>query len=190
MTGGSNEARSADEISGTLTTLVLPPGKIYPGTLHACLLYVPPVSEPDRPLPFTIFFDGIWGFAERMSTPAILDRLIAAGDVPPMAGIFLDPGVLPVPSAEMQARVNRHLEYDAITDRFSRFLIEELIPFVERYHPLSADPNDRGLAGLSSSAVAAAAAAWHRPDQFRRIFTSIGTFVDIAGEHVLPFWKQ
>lgn len=187
MTGGS-ETGNAGELTGTLTSVVLPPGEIYPGTPHDCLLYLPPGLDPGQPLPFTIFFDGIWVFAERMGTPAMLDRLIAEGDVPPMAGIFLDPGVLAVASTAMQGRVNRHLEYDAITDRFSRFLIEELIPFMEQHHPLAADPNERALAGLSSSAVAAMMAAWHRPDQFRRIFTSIGTFVDIAGGHALPYW--
>ena len=46
---------------------------------------------------------------------------------------------------------------------------------------LSPDPNDRGLAGVSTGAVGAFAAAWNRPDQFHRVLSFIGTFVAMKG---------
>jgi gluconolactonase len=109
--------------------------------------------------------------------------------VPPLIGVFVDPGVLPVSSPETQQnRFNRHFEYDAINDRFATFLIDELIPRIERDYYLSHDPNDRAIAAISTGAVGAFMAAWERPDHFRRVFGCIGTFVDMLGANVLPFW--
>jgi gluconolactonase len=174
---------------GTLSSSTLAPGAVYPGTPHDYQVYVPAQLDPAQPSPYMVFLDGPWIFVDRMRTPAILDQLIATGDLPPLIGIFVDPGVLPVPSEDMQQpRVNRHVEYDAITGRFAQFLLEELLPAVAREYSLSPDPNDRGLAGISSSAVAAFVAAWERPDQFRRVLSCIGTFVDMLGADVLPFW--
>jgi hypothetical protein len=36
--------------------------------------------------------------------PVVLDHLIAKHEVPPMIGIFVDPGVLPAVSSEVQNR--------------------------------------------------------------------------------------
>ena len=46
---------------------------------------------------------------------------------------------------------------------------------------LSHDGNDRLIAGASSGAIAAFTAAWEKPDAFSRVFSSIGTFVDLRG---------
>ena len=86
-----------------------------------------------------------------------------------MIGIFIDPGVLPAASDQAQNRFERVFEYDSLSDRYSRFLLEELIPEVAKRYNLSDDPNDRGLAGVSTGAVGAFAAAWNRPDQFHRV---------------------
>jgi hypothetical protein len=51
---------------------------------------------------------------------------------------------------------------------------------------LSTDPNDRAIAGNSSGAIAAVAAAWNRPDAFRRVFSAIGTYVGRRGGNELP----
>ena len=51
---------------------------------------------------------------------------------------------------------------------------------------LSADPNDRAIAGNSSGAIAAFAAAWQRPDAFRRVFSAIGTYVGLRGGNDFP----
>jgi sugar lactone lactonase YvrE len=51
---------------------------------------------------------------------------------------------------------------------------------------LSADPNDRAIAGNSSGAIAAFTAAWQRPDGFRRVFSAIGTYVGLRGGNGYP----
>jgi enterochelin esterase-like enzyme len=68
-------------------------------------------------------------------------------ELPSMIGIFVDPGVLPAVSTEVQNRFERVFEYDSLSDRYSRFLLEELIPAVAKEYNLSANPDDVGLRG-------------------------------------------
>ena len=84
--------------------------------------------------------------------------------------------------------MNRSFEYDAVSDDYARFLVDEMLPHVAKTHglTLSADPNDRAIAGNSSGAIAAFVAAWQRPDAFRRVFSAIGTYVGLRGGNGLP----
>ena len=66
------------------------------------------------------------------------------------------------------------------------FLVEEILPEVGKKYNLSKDPNDRMITGSSSGAICAFTAAWERPDQFRRVFTSVGTFVSLRGGNEYP----
>ncbi|MBL8127733.1 MAG: SMP-30/gluconolactonase/LRE family protein [Chloroflexia bacterium] len=176
---------------GTLTTHTLPPGKIYPGVTHTYQVYVPAQYDPTQPAPCMVFLDGAWIYVARMRAVEVLDQAIAAGDIPPLIGIFVDPGWYPVADPDtQQARMNRHVEYDALTSTFARFLTEELLPEVAKAYPLSADPNDRGIVGLSSGAIGSFIAGWHPPHHFRRMYISICTFVDMLGAHSLPIWVR
>jgi len=170
---------------GVVTRLTLPPGKIYPGTPHNYATYVPAQYNAGKPIPFMIFLDGL-GALGGPRVPTVFDNLIAKGEIPPMIGIFVDPGVLPVLSDQAQNRFERIFEYDSISNRYSRFLLEELIPEVAKSYNLSKDPNDRGLSGVSTGAVGAFIAAWERPDQFRRVLSFIGTYVGMKGADSLP----
>ncbi len=171
---------------GTVTKFVLPPGKYYPGTPHNCAAYVPAEYDAAKPTPFMIFLDGSQALGEPMRTPTVLDNLIAKHDLPPMIAIFVDPGVLPAVSDTDQNRYNRIYEYDSLTPRFSEFLLNELIPAVQKNYNLSQNPDDRGLSGVSTGAVGAFMAAWNRPDQFHRVLSLIGTYVSMKGADELP----
>ena len=113
----------------------------------------------------------------------VFDELIAAGEMPPTVGLFINPGVVPASGENAQPRFNRSFEYDSAGDRYARFLIEEMIPRLSSEHGLnvSDNPDDRGICGASSGAVAAFTAAWERPDAFRRVYSMIGTFVNLRG---------
>jgi len=164
---------------GTVTRLVLPPGKFYPGTPHNYQIYVPAKYDAAKPTPYMIFLDG--------SGPiVVLDNLIAKGDIPPIIGIYVAPGVLEPLSGDAMGRYNRIFEYDNISSRFSSFLEEELIPEVAKKYNLSKNPDDHAIAGTSTGGVGAFVAAWERPDLFHRVLTWIGTFVDMKGADSLP----
>jgi enterochelin esterase-like enzyme len=81
----------------------------------------------------------------------------------------------------------RGLEYDTMSDRFARFINDEVFPAVlnnngikDAYPKLAFtdDPWGRGIMGCSSGGAAALTAGWFRPDLFRRLITYSGTFVD------------
>lgn len=171
---------------GTVTKFLLPPGKSYPGTPHDCAIYVPAQYDAAKPTPFMIFLDGSQALNSSMHVPVVFDNLIAKHDLPPMIAIFVDPGVLPALSDVDQNRYNRIYEYDSLTPRFSEFLLNELIPAVQKNYNLSHNPDDRGLSGVSTGAVGAFAAAWNRPDQFHRVLSLIGTYVSMKGADELP----
>ncbi|HEX8712594.1 MAG TPA: alpha/beta hydrolase-fold protein [Terracidiphilus sp.] len=171
---------------GTVTHYVLQPGRFYPGTPHNYAIYVPAQYDASKPTPFMIFLDGSQALGNVMRVPVVVDNLIAKHEIPPMIGIFVDPGILPALSDNDQQRYNRNFEYDSLSPRFSRFLLEELIPAVAAKYNLSKNPDDRGLSGVSTGAVGALMAAWNRPDQFHRVLSFIGTYVDMKGADHLP----
>src|SRR5947209_19811078 len=79
---------------GTVTKFTLEPGKFYPGTPHNCSLYVPAQYDAAKPTPFMIFLDGSGYAGNSTRIPVVFDNLMAKRDLPPMIGIFIDPGVL------------------------------------------------------------------------------------------------
>jgi sugar lactone lactonase YvrE len=171
---------------GTLTKHVLAPGRFFPGTPHNYQVYVPSQYDASRPIPFMIFLDGGGYAGNNVRVPVVLDNLIAKKDVPAMAAVFIDPGIMPALSDQAQNRYERIFEYDSLTPRFANFLIEELIPEVAKSYNLSKDPNEHGIAGISTGGVGAFVAAWNRPDQFRRVITWVGSFGNFRGADRLP----
>lgn len=171
---------------GSVTHYVLKPGTFYPGTPHNYSVYVPANYDPDKPAPFIIFLDGNIFLSDGARTPVVLDNLIAKHELPPLIGIFIDPGILPALSDQAQSRYERIFEYDSLSDRYSRFLLTELLPEIEKKYKLSSNPDDRALAGISTGAVGAWMAAWNRPDQFHRVLSFVGTYVAMKGADSLP----
>lgn len=170
---------------GTVEKLTLPPGQFYPGSPHTVSIYLPPSAGPE-PLPYMVFLDGSGYLGGRMRAATVFDNLIAKHQLPPMVGIFIDPGILPAIRPDAQNRYERVFEYDSLSNRYVNFLMQEVLPFVETKHALSKDPNAHAIGGTSTGAVGAFVAAWHRPDQFRRVLSLIGTYVAMKGADTLP----
>ncbi len=154
--------------------------RIYPETERKYWVYVPRQYDAAKPACLMVVQDGL-SRAKGWNLPETLDTLIAAKKVPPLIGVFVDHGIVPAADSKNIPRYNRSLEYDALGDRYARFLLEELLPEVERTYNISKDPNDRSIAGASSGAICAFNAAWERPDQFRRVLSTIGTYVGLRG---------
>jgi sugar lactone lactonase YvrE/predicted esterase len=171
---------------GIVTRHQLAPGKVYAGVPHNYAVYVSAMYDAAKPTPFMVFLDGSGALGNGQRVPTVFDNLIAKGALPPLIGIFVDPGVLPAPSPDAQDRFHRILEYDSIDGRFARFLEQELIAEVAKKYNLSKDPNDHAIAGVSTGAVGAFVVAWERPDLFRRVLSFIGTFVHMRGADSFP----
>ena len=91
-------------------------------------------------------------------------------------------------------RYNRSNEFDRVDGTFARFLEEEVLPLVATLkcsggQPIliSSNPNNRAITGASSGAICAFSAAWFRPDLFRRVYSSVGTFVAMRGGNQYPW---
>ena len=157
--------------------------RIYPGTWREYWVYIPHGLDRASPAPVMVFQDGL-----QYNAPIVFDNLIHRKAIPPIVGVFVMHGRVRAPSAEALDRMNRSYEYDSVSGDYARFLLEELLPHVSRTHGLTLtdDPDARAIAGNSSGAIAAFAAAWQRPDAFRRVFSAIGTYVGLRGGHEFP----
>ena len=163
--------------------------KIYPGTQRDYWVYVPAQYDAAKPACVMVFQDGGGMVTETggWRVPVVFDNLIAEKSMPVTIGIFINPGVMPpLNPATQQSRFGRSYEYDALGDRYARFLLEEILPEVAKDYKLSSNPDDRGLAGSSSGGIASFVAAWSRPDSFHRVASFIGSFTNLRGADVLP----
>jgi len=183
---GPDSQRQANVPKGTLTKYSWT-SKIYPGTTRDYWIYVPAQYKAEKPACVMVFQDGqrMADEAGSFRVPIVFDNLIHKGDMPVTIGVFIDPGILPALGAKQQNRYNRSFEYDALGDRYARFLIEEVLPEVGKRYNLSKDPNDYAIAGSSSGGIAAFNAAWNRPDAFRRVLSFIGSFTNLRGGELL-----
>ena len=159
--------------------------KIFPGTTRRYWIYVPAQYDAQKPACTLVVQDGL-GRARGWRLPVVLDNLIHREEVPVTVGVFIEPGVVPAGRGDSHPRFNRSFEYDSMGDRYARFLIEEILPEVAKTYALSDDPNDRAIAGASSGGICAFTVAWERPDAFRRVLSTIGTFVGLRGGNEYP----
>jgi len=162
--------------------------RIFPGTVRDYWVYVPAQYKPDAPAAVMVFQDG-GGFVNdkgRFRVPIVFDNLIHAGDMPVTIAILINPGTLPALDSTAKPRDNRSYEYDSLGDRYARFLIEEILPEVGKRWNLTSDPNLRALAGNTSGGICSFNVAWERPDQFRRVLSTIGSFTDLRGGDIYP----
>lgn len=179
---GTDSQRQPDVPRGTVTQHNWV-STIYPGTTRDYWIYVPVQYDPARPARVMIFQDG-GGMVNETGgwrVPIVLDNLIHKGELPVIIGLFINPGVLPASSDAEQSRFNRSYEYDALGDRYARFLIDEMLPELARHYSISKNPNDYAIAGSSSGGMAAFNAAWNRPDAFRRVVSFIGSYTNLRG---------
>lgn len=163
--------------------------QIFPGTYRDYWIYVPRQYDPAKPACVYVNQDGI-----QYNAPQVFDQLIASGDMPVTIGVFIMHGRVKADNPEQALdRFNRSFEYDGLGDDYVRFLLEEMLPEVEKQKTedgraikLSQRGTDRAIGGASSGAICAFTAAWERPDAFQRVFSSIGTYVGLRGGNVYP----
>ncbi len=169
---------------GEVVKFTFDKSKVFPGTTRDYWIYVPRQYTAEKPACVYVGQDGI-----RFEATTVFDNLIHKGEMPVTIGVFVMPGeVKALDATTALNRFNRSYEYDGLGDAYARFLLDELLPEVEtrktadgRPLRLSHDGNDRAIGGASSGAIAAFTAAWERPDAFTRVFSSIGTYVDLRG---------
>lgn len=111
-----------------------------------------------------LLFDG-WTYTNDIQAPAILDRLIAEGRLPPLVAILLD--------SLDEATRDRELP---CYPPFVAFLAEELLPWARRRYGITSDPARIIAGGSSYGGLAATFAALTRPDIFGKVLSQSGSF--------------
>src|SRR3977135_1540181 len=124
--------------------------KIFPGSWREYWVYIPARYRPDRPACVYVNQDGI-----QWKAPTVFYNLISRGEMAVTIGIFLMPGRVPAADTSSSLdRYNRSFEYDGLGDAYVRFLLEEILPDVEKHTAhdgrairLSRQGNDRAIGG-------------------------------------------
>src|SRR6266403_5335700 len=186
--------------SGTLSAKITHTSKIYDGLKADYWIYVPAQYDKDTPAALMVFQDGGWYTDRNGNNPAlnVIDNLIAQGKIPVLICIFINPGdITDSPETPTYNLVkaygekwNRTLKdsmrstlYDTVSDRYPRFLRDEILADVAAKYNLRKDGYSRAITGLSSGGIASFNAAWQMPDQFARAISWIGSFSSIQ-------WKE
>jgi putative esterase len=156
-------------------TLMKPPAwhsHVFDGTTRDWWVYIPAEYRPETPACVMVFQDGA---GAKNYAPTTMDNLIAKGDMPVTVGVFISPGTT------ADGKSNRSFEYDTLSDQYSRLVLEEILPEVEKTVHLRHDPESRAIAGASSGGICAFTVAWQRPDQFSNVLSWVGSFVNLQG---------
>jgi sugar lactone lactonase YvrE/enterochelin esterase-like enzyme len=173
---------------GRLIKDVLKASRLFPGATHEYQVYVPAQYPGATPAAVMVFQDGA-AYAKAdgaFRSLAVFDALIAAGEMPVTVAVFVNPGIVPPTREGAKPQSIRSFQYDSLSDRYVRFLIEDLLPVALKDLNVSADPAQRAICGISSGGICAFTAAWQRPDQFGKVMSHIGSFTNIRGGDIYP----
>jgi len=186
--------------SGTLSEKIVHSSKIYDGMKSEYWIYVPAQYDPKTPAALMVFQDG-GGYLDRDGkNPAlnVIDNLVAQKKIPVLIAVFINPGdISDAPGNPTYKFVkgysekwNRSLKdsmrstlYDTVSDRYVRYLRDEVLAEVSAKYSIRKDPYSRAITGLSSGGICSFNAAWQMPDQFSRVISWIGSFTSIQ-------WKE
>jgi enterochelin esterase-like enzyme len=152
--------------------------RVFPETHRRYWVYVPARYTASEPASLMVFQDAEWylklDFEAR--APVVFDNLIHQGEMPVTLGVFVAPG----------EPGKRNLEYDAFSDAYATFLLSELLPAVQSRYAITDNPDQWAIGGGSSGGSCAFTAAWMRPDRFRRVLSSVGSFAQLHGGNRYP----
>lgn len=185
----SNSVEHAGVPKGELLKFTFDQSKIFPGTFREYWVYVPSQYKADKPACVYVNQDGI-----QWKAPTVFDNLIHKKLMPVTIGVFVTPGkVMADSGSNALNRFNRSFEYDGLGDAYARFILNEILPEVEKQKTsdgrairLSKNGNDRAIGGSSSGAICAFTAAWEHPEEFSRVFSAIGTYTGLRGGDRYP----
>ncbi|MDP4261430.1 MAG: alpha/beta hydrolase-fold protein [Bacteroidota bacterium] len=162
--------------------------KLY-GNFREYYIYVPAQYDSTKPAALMVFQDG-YAYAREdgdFRVPVVFDNLIYKKEIPVIIGVFINPGHLSKDYPENRFRAsNRSDEYDDMSDRYVKFLSEELLPYIKKQYNISDNPKMHAIGGLSSGGICAFTAAWQRPDYFQKVLSHVGSFTNIRGGHEYP----
>jgi enterochelin esterase-like enzyme len=186
--------------TGVLSPKLTHISKIYEGMKSEYWVYVPAQYDAKTPAALMVFQDGS-GYIHRDGDRLelnVIDNLTAQKKIPVMICVFINPGdISDAPGTPTYNFVKAYGEkwkrdlkdsmrstlYDTVSDRYARYLREEILAEVSANYNIRKDAYSRGITGLSSGGICAFNVAWQMPEQFSRVISWIGSFESIQ-------WKE
>lgn len=164
--------------------------RAFPDTVRDVTVYIPQQYKPGTEACLMVWQDGSRHVDPKgsMRASVVFDNLIHKKEMPVTIGVFIDPGRKPKQKTGDKA-ANRSFEYDSLGDAYARFLLEEILPEVQKRYGVKfrQQPEAWGIAGGSSGGICSFTTASERPDKFRKVLCWVGTFVDIRGGNAYPY---
>jgi enterochelin esterase-like enzyme len=150
--------------------------ELYPST-RTVWIYTPAGYDTRQRYPSVYFHDG-GDYLAFASALTIFDNLIASGALPPCIAVFINP-------SDEHGRV---ADYDLNRD-YCRFIVEELLPWVDQRYATYRSPDRRAIVGASFGGLISLFAAYLRPD----IFGLVGSQSGFAGRQnstIIQMYEQ
>jgi enterochelin esterase family protein len=123
------------------------------------------VREPERRATnVTIFLDAEL-YRDHVGATAIIDDLESTGDITSSLFVFVS----------MESAASRWVECPCYPP-FGRFIEEELFPWLESAYPSALEAQQRVIAGLSYTGLAAAYVSMTNPYRFTKVIAQSGSF--------------
>ena len=186
--------------SGKLSEKLIHTSKIYDGMKSEYWIYVPAQYDSKIPAAVMVFQDGQAYIDRSGGIPVLnaIDNLIAQKKIPVMICVFIRPGdISGSPSTPTYNFVKGHSDkwgrplrdamrstlYDTVSDRYARFLRDEVLAEVGAQYNLRQDAYSHAITGGSSGGICSFNAAWQMPDYFSRVLSWIGSYTNIQ-------WKE
>jgi enterochelin esterase family protein len=148
---------------------------IYPGMSTNYWVYTNPGVDTTRGAPLMVWQDGetIVGNQDwmRLRLQIVSDNLVAKKLIPPMVHVLIQPG-----TGGTEGQVMRSILYDTVSDRYGKYLLEEVLADVQKTYKIRTDAYSRAIGGASSGAICAFNVAWYYPNQFSRVLSHIGSY--------------
>jgi enterochelin esterase-like enzyme len=164
---------------GKLSDMKTLTSKVYPGMTANYWVYVNPGADIVNGAPLMVWQDGetIVGNQDllRLRLQIVSDNLVAKKLIPPMVHVLIQPGT----GGEATGTRMRGILYDTVSDRYGKYLAEEILPDVEKTYKVRHDAYSRAIAGASSGAICAFNVAWYYPAQYSRVLSHIGSYVPL-----------
>jgi enterochelin esterase-like enzyme len=183
---------------GRISEKLVHTSTLYPGMQTNYWIYVPAQYDPAVPAALMVWQDG-----ERYITrnteeicrlcpslyrlQEVTDNLIHDGKIPVMIHVFVSPGTV-------DGKPLRSILYDTVSEKYGRFLVDELLPQVYAKYNIRRDAYSRAIQGQSSGGIAAFTVAFDRPESFSRVYTVVGSFTalqwkpgELDGGNIYPF---
>jgi enterochelin esterase family protein len=100
-------------------------------------------------------------YKDLLGLPEMLDYLVAAGQIPPVAALLVD-----------------HPDRNELLCRpeFAAYIANEALPWLRAAYPVAAGPDQTSVLGASYGGLAAVYTAFRRPDVFGAAFAQSGWF--------------